>query len=154
VPVVLWAICITWFSTGAFSARSTNAYIDPALRYFFGNLSAEQLALAHAVIRKTAHFIEYAVLALLISRAITVPGARPSPGPLVRTLFYCALYAVADELHQTFETTRTGSAADVALDALGAAAGVLLFAWLRREVQSAAAVGRRAVGRLSARSRG
>ena len=69
-PVVIWATCISWFSTDAFSAQSTNSYIDPVLRYFFGELSAATFRFAHTTIRKSAHFLEYAVLAILLCRAL------------------------------------------------------------------------------------
>ena len=131
VPVVLWATCISWFSTDAFSARSTNSYIDPVLRYFFGELSAEGFRFAHTIIRKSAHFLEYAVLGMLVCRATAVPGARPSAGAIVRTIVACGLYAALDELHQTFVPNRTGAPTDVAIDTIGAAVGTSLLTWRR-----------------------
>jgi VanZ family protein len=131
IPVVLWAACISWFSTGAFSAQSTNAYIDPVLRRFLGELSPEAFRLAHAVIRKSAHLIEYAVLGMLMARALTLSDAPVTSAVIVRTIVYCALYASADELHQVFVPSRTGSPYDVLIDTLGTTAGTLLFAWRR-----------------------
>lgn len=131
VPVVVWATCISWFSTGAFSAQSTNSYIDPVLRYFFGDLSPESFRLAHSIIRKSAHFLEYAVLAVLVCRALTEPGTRPTTGVLVRGVAYCAIYACVDELHQMFVPKRTGSPYDSMLDTFGAAVGALVFARVR-----------------------
>jgi VanZ family protein len=147
VPVVLWAACISWFSTDAFSAQSTHRYIDPVIRWLLGDLSPEGFRLAHAVIRKTAHFIEYAVLAILVARALTPPHGPAPAGALVRAVVYCTLYAAADELHQVFEPRRGGSLSDVALDAIGAAAGALLLAWWR------AGPRRRVAAPLSAPSR-
>ncbi len=137
VPVVLWATCISWFSTDAFSARSTNSYIDPVLRYFFGELSAEGFRFAHSIIRKSAHFLEYSVLGILVCRATAVPGARPSAGAIVRTIVGCALYASLDELHQTFTRNRTGALSDVAIDATGAAIGTWLLSWRRARRRAA-----------------
>jgi VanZ family protein len=131
VPVVAWATCISWFSTGAFSAQSTNSYIDPVLRYFFGDLSAETFRFAHSIIRKIAHFLEYAVLAVLVCRALTEPKTRPTTGVLVRTVVYCAIYACVDELHQMFVPKRSGSPYDSMLDTFGAAVGALVFARVR-----------------------
>lgn len=150
MPVVLWAACISWFSTDAFSARSTNSYIDPVLRYLFGELSAEGFRFAHTIIRKGAHFLEYAVLGVLMCRAATASGARPSLGTVVRTIVLCGLYASLDELHQMFVPNRTGAAADVALDTIGASAGTWLFTWRRRTSGDSA----RAATRISARPRG
>ncbi len=130
VPVVVWATCISWFSTGAFSAQSTNSYIDPVLRYFFGELAPETFRFAHTIIRKSAHFLEYGVLAILLCRAITEPGARPTPAVVLRVVLWCAAYACLDELHQLFVPKRTGSLYDSLLDTTGATVGaLLLLAW-------------------------
>jgi len=154
IPVALWAACIWWFSGEAFSAKSTHNYIDPAIRFLFGDLSPAAIRLAHAAIRKTAHFLEYAILAMLLYRAVALPGARTRPSVLAKTVLYCALYASADELHQTFERTRTGSALDVALDATGATTGTLIIAWWRGVRGAAAGKDPRAKAGVSARSRG
>jgi VanZ family protein len=148
VPVALWAACISWFSTGAFSAQSTNRYIDPALRLLFGELSPEAFRLAHTIIRKSAHFIEYAILAILTGRALTAPGTRTSARVVVRALVYCALYACIDELHQFFVQSRTASPYDVAVDTIGASVGALIFAAVRRTRRDGTVAG------ISGRSRG
>jgi VanZ family protein len=41
-------------------------------------------------------------------------------------------WGVSDEAHQAFVPQRTPSAADVAADAIGGAAGILLWRWRRR----------------------
>ena len=131
VYVLVWAGFISWFSTGAFSAHSTNNYIDPVLRFFFGELSPQGFRLAHSVVRKAAHLLEYAVLAILLCRALTAPGARITVAVMVRAVVICALYASADEFHQTFEPDRTGSPVDVLIDSSGAVVATLLIAWWR-----------------------
>lgn len=148
VPVALWAACISWFSTGAFSAQSTNRYIDPALRLLLGELSPEAFRLAHTIIRKSAHFVEYTILAALTCRALTAPGTRVNARVVVRTLVYCTLYACADELHQFFVQNRTASPYDVAVDTTGASVGALAFAAVRGVRRSGTVAG------ISARSRG
>lgn len=132
LPVVVWAAFISWFSTDAFSARSTNSYIDPVLRYLFGDLTPAGFRLAHTVVRKSAHTIEYAILAILTCRALTTsPGERLTRGTMVRALLYCTVYALMDEAHQAFVPSRTGSGIDVGVDVMGATSGALLLAWWR-----------------------
>jgi len=131
VPVVVCAAFISWFSTDAFSARSTHNYIDPVLRLLFGDLSLAGMRLAHAVVRKLAHLTEYALLGSLLCRALAEPGAQLRLALLARVLLYCGLYASADELHQTFVMSRTGSPVDVGIDVAGAGIGALLFVWRR-----------------------
>jgi VanZ family protein len=133
LPVVVWATFISWFSTDAFSARSTNSYIDPVLRFFFGELTPAGFRLAHSIIRKSAHLTEYAILAMLTVRAQAEPGERVPRMALVRTLVYCAVYAMIDEGHQTLVPSRTGSPVDVLVDTTGAAIGATAFsAWRSR----------------------
>jgi VanZ family protein len=136
VPVVVWAAFISWFSSDAFSARSTHSYIDPILRFFFPDLTREGFRFAHSIIRKSAHFIEYAVLAVLICRALAADGGRLARRTIVRTIGYCAAYAMLDELHQALVPSRTGSAVDVMIDAIGATFGTLsLAAWRARRAR-------------------
>ena len=66
------------------------------------------------MLRKIAHAAEYAVLGALLLRALGRPGLAFALG---------VLYAVSDELHQTFVPGRAGSPLDVAIDAAGVARG-------------------------------
>jgi VanZ family protein len=74
------------------------------------------------VLRKIAHTAEYAVLGALLVRATRRPWLAVALG---------ALYAVSDELHQTFVPGRMGSPIDVAIDTVGVACGVFLWQSLR-----------------------
>jgi VanZ family protein len=76
------------------------------------------------VLRKIAHAGEYAVLGALLLRATSAPLPAIALG---------VLYAVSDEVHQTFVPGRQGSARDVLIDAVGVVAGVALCQrWLPR----------------------
>lgn len=135
-PVVVWAAFISWFSSDAFSARSTHSYIDPVLRYFFPDLTRAGFRFAHSIIRKSAHFIEYAVLGVLICRALAAHGGRLARRTIVRTIAYCAVYAGLDELHQTLVPSRSGSWLDVLIDVTGATVGTTaLAAWRARRAR-------------------
>jgi VanZ family protein len=116
-------VFISWFSSDAFSARSTNSYIDPVLRWLFGDLTPAGFRFAHNVIRKSAHLIEYAILAILACRAQTTPRMSIPRSVALRTLAGCAAYALVDEAHQAFVPSRTGSVVDVLVDVTGATLG-------------------------------
>ena len=75
------------------------------------------------LLRKLAHAAEFAVLGLLLVRAL----GRPLPAFVAG-----AAYAVTDEIHQAFVPGRLGSPLDVAIDAAGVAVGVALAMRLRR----------------------
>jgi VanZ family protein len=70
------------------------------------------------VLRKLAHATEYAILGALLVRASGRAGVAFGLG---------VLYAVSDEVHQSFVTGRHGAPLDVAVDALGVAVGVALW---------------------------
>ncbi|HVA83574.1 MAG TPA: VanZ family protein [Candidatus Binataceae bacterium] len=112
-PVLLWALVMFGLSTSYFSAENTSRIIDPILRFLMPGASAATIALGHGVVRKAAHFTNYAILFwLLISGPMR---ARP-----YRAFGLCVLYAFLDEGHQMFVPDRTPSLYDVALDSTGA----------------------------------
>ena len=75
------------------------------------------------VLRKLAHTVEYAGLGALLVRATGRSGLAFTLG---------TLYAVSDEIHQTFVAGRHGAPLDVAIDALGVICGILLWQSLSR----------------------
>jgi VanZ family protein len=75
------------------------------------------------VLRKLAHGAEYAVLGVLLWRALEHGWAA---------FWLATAYAVTDEIHQAFVTGRHASPIDVAIDAAGAAIGVALVVRARR----------------------
>ena len=74
------------------------------------------------VLRKAAHAAEFAVLGVLLARALAELPAFAAG----------VAYAVSDEVHQRFVPGREGALLDVAIDAAGVLLGVLL---LRRLVR-------------------
>lgn len=132
-PLVAWMAFIFFASTGEFSAANTSRIIGPLLRWLFPGISEEQLAHAHFLIRKAAHFTEYAVLAWLAARAF----ATSSNQSLHRRWFFIALalvviYALSDEYHQSFVQSRTASIYDSLIDMSGGLFALLLYALRRR----------------------
>jgi VanZ family protein len=104
LPVVVWAAVIFAFSS------------VPSLGTGLGTWDL--------VLRKLAHLSEYALLGLLLARAVRRPGLAVA---------LAAAYAVTDELHQTFVEGRHGAPLDVGIDTLGALVGVLVWSrWSRR----------------------
>jgi VanZ family protein len=134
--VALWTALIFSLSTDSFSADETSRIIGPLLDYFFPGLSSEAHALVHFAVRKTAHFVEYAVLGILTWRALrTGPPGRELRSVLLAFAFVVSVAAL-DETGQTTRASRTGSPRDSLLDATGGAAGIALAlgvrAWARR----------------------
>lgn len=82
------------------------------------------------VVKKSAHFTEFGVLALLLLRAWRGGWRRVSLADQLGALGLAAIYASMDELHQVFTAGRTPSPRDVGIDVSGAVSFLLLRAGL------------------------
>src|SRR5438128_2716238 len=136
MPVLLWMALIFYGSTDVLSSRNTSRLIGPFLRWFKPDISPATIELAQMIVRKGGHVTEYAVLGVLLWRAVraqtrTVPQHEPWPWRVVWiALLIAALYAASDELHQGFVVTRQASAWDVLIDSIGASMGLgLIWCW-------------------------
>lgn len=131
-PLVGWIAFIFFASTGAMSASNTSRIIGPLVRWLFPGITETQLLLVHFTVRKTAHFTEYAILALLAARAF-IPSTRQV---LRRHWFAAALALVAtvallDEYNQSFNAARTGTIWDSLIDISGGATALVALSWWR-----------------------
>ena len=112
----------------------TSRFIRPLLEFIFPGAPEETLLFYHGIIRKTAHFAEYAVLALLACRAFAGSASLwLSRSPYIAALVLVCLVAVLDEAQQSFNPTRTGSPFDVLIDVAGGLTAVSLsYLFVRR----------------------
>jgi VanZ family protein len=74
------------------------------------------------------HFLVYAGLALLLLWAMTGAGVRHAA---LWALAIAVLYGASDEFHQGFVPGRNPDVFDLATDAAGAAAAIVLATWVR-----------------------
>jgi VanZ family protein len=126
-PVVAWAALIFVASTSWFAGPRTESMIAPVLTWLFPRADPHTIATLHTIIRKLAHFTEYLILGLLISRALRdARGWRFEHAVMAVAL--ATVYAVSDEVHQRFVPGRTAAIGDVAVDALGALVGQVAVA--------------------------
>jgi len=112
-PVVAWTVILFTLSTSVFSAANTSRFFVPVLRWLLPSASTATISLIHGLIRKAAHFANYAILFWLLIRG-------PMAGRPYVALGLCVAYAMLDEGHQIFVPGRTASLYDVALDSSGA----------------------------------
>lgn len=126
VPVLLWMGVIFWLSGDQFSDERTAGWLSSMPVLGALGLPPTVVEVLNVIVRKCAHFVEYAVLSMLAYRAVTVSlGGRPARRAVVCAVALAVLCATADEVHQTTTRFRTGSPKDVALDSVGALAGAL-----------------------------
>ena len=97
--VFLWCGVIFWFSN-----RPTISTVDSYAIDF--------------VFKKIAHFIEYAILSVLIYRATK---------NLKLSIILSILYAISDEFHQSFVPGREPRVRDVIIDSVGSVAGAIIW---------------------------
>jgi VanZ family protein len=130
LPPAIWMALIFLASTGAGSAKNTSQIIGPLLRWIFGTITDETVWTMQFYIRKTGHAVGYAILAILCWRALTNRQRWTKEVWQARSAFIAwtiaSVYAITDELHQSFNPSRQGSVWDVLLDSCGAALGLLL----------------------------
>lgn len=137
LPPILWMVAMFTASTNLGSFQHSSRFLAPVLRWLFPHITDESLGSVVFVIRKLAHLSEYAVLACLVWRAIRQPRrneTRPWSWPQMwAALLLVFLFAVSDETHQRFVSSREASVRDVLIDTAGALVGLLVLGALGRE---------------------
>jgi len=136
-PVGVWLVVISLESTNYASARNTFGLLYEVWTMLFGRVDLQLIVLMDTVLRKSGHFIGYAILSGLVFRALKGTQrdrlklvVQRSWGTHFRDVWQLewAVIAVlmtiviasADEIHQTFLDSRTGRWQDVAIDTSGA----------------------------------
>ena len=137
---VIACIGVIWLLAGDdFSARETGSILDPMLRWLFSGIARSEMDAVHFGVRKVAHAVEYALLALLAFRAFWLSAELRSAITMVLALLLVLAVAGLDEYQQGQSAVRTGSSRDVAIDFAGGVIGIALLLFLRRSLSLRAA---------------
>ena len=128
LPLLIWIGVIFVGSTSVMSVPHTSRYIIPVLLWLKPGMTVQTIWVIIMVMRKSAHVIEYAVLALLLWRALRSLRILRTKTLMVSgaVLLGCAMLAASDEFHQVFVKSRTPAVRDVLLDVTGAVFGLLI----------------------------
>jgi VanZ family protein len=122
---------IFFLSTDVLSDQRTSRFIGPILRWLNPGISDVAVREIQYAVRKCGHLSEYAVLAILLQRAMNLATTnttfRWTWSHAGWALFLAALYACTDEFHQAFVPSRQASIWDVLIDTVGG--GIGLAAW-------------------------
>ena len=127
LPVLIWLGVIFLGSTDMLSAEHTSRFLVPFLRWIDPQISFATLNAIQLGIRKLGHLTEYAILAMLLWRALR-SGTRWQMKMSILFLVAAlasAIFAASDEFHQSFVPSRTASPNDVMIDICGALIGLL-----------------------------
>lgn len=152
-PVVFWLGVIRAESTDTASSANTGAILYKVITAVAPHVEPSFVEQLNAVLRKTGHFLGYAILSALVFLALRYTNhdrlrhllQRPW-GIYLRdywrgewALLGILLTIVAasfDEIHQTFIPSRTGRWQDVVLDTCGAVViQVVIYLWSSRAIR-------------------
>ena len=133
-------ILVLVFTGLIFYNSSLSASSSDEVSYFFVKLIAGinsfldtpvSLQAMNHIIRKTAHFLEYFVQALLLCNAFQTSriGRKASHGYI---LLFSLMTAVFDEYIQLYSLGRSGQVTDIMLDFSGSVTGWLGFQFWKR----------------------
>jgi VanZ family protein len=130
---LLWMLPASWMGVifyfshqpGKESAQMSGWFtkIVEAIAYVF-NISSTEVDL-HLLVRKGAHFTEFAILGFLLFIALYFTREKLLPSSII-ALITGVLYGVFDELHQLFIPGRSCQVADILIDASGILIAILL----------------------------
>jgi VanZ family protein len=137
-PVAAWLGVIRLESTDLGSSAHTSSLLYQVLSFFVPRISPFVVWELDALLRKTGHFVGYAILSALVFLAMRntyrdrlEPALRRTWGTRLSDLWRwewvllgmmaAALVASLDELHQSYIPSRTGRWQDVLIDSSGAA---------------------------------
>ncbi len=94
--------------------------------YYFSTQQTAQIipeTVPHFIFFKTLHLLEYAFLAILLYHALYRKKS---------TIIIAYLYALSDEIHQTFVVGRSGRFKDTFIDLLGIIIGLYILKQFRK----------------------
>ena len=146
IATIIWMVVIFIFShqTGttsqSFSGGITEAIVKIIMDDFESLSASEQLKILETtnfIIRKGAHFTEYCILGIFTkltlltylykdtTRYIKYKTKKLLLTNSVYSIIISALYAVSDEIHQSFTADRSPAILDVVIDSSGALCAII-----------------------------
>lgn len=141
ILVVFWMGLIFYFSSfkGDESTEQSQGFlyntIGNIVEFFNKDISVEEKELIiekyDPIVRKVAHACVYMILAFLVCLLINCYNDKINK-VIVLSLIFCIIYAISDEVHQTFVEGRNGEVRDVLIDSIGIIVSNIGF-YLRRK---------------------
>ncbi len=140
VILILWMIVIFLFSQdpGASSSDKSDTiatFIVNVISNITGNdysdTLSEKIENCVFIVRKSAHFLEYFILGVLIINVLKDYKVL-SIKIFILSILFCLLYAIGDEVHQLFIPQREGRVLDVLIDTSGSIIGVSIYCLINK----------------------
>jgi VanZ family protein len=130
LPVVVWMILIFIASADTESGYRGSRILAPIIRWFVPDIDPLSLQKTVLFARKGVHFVTFGILAALVFRALSAGAGKACRATNAWTAWgITVVYAISDEVHQSFVPSRVGAPLDVVIDALGAGFTLLILSW-------------------------
>ena len=134
ILLILWLVVIFMFSSDHADESSKKSdgianYIVSTIENITGHKFKsfnKVLDTCIVLVRKSAHFLEYMVLGILVINVIKDIKILEIKY-IVMAIIFCMLYSISDEIHQLFVPGRAGRIFDCFIDTLGSTTGILLY---------------------------
>lgn len=128
IIVIIWMLIIFIMSSfnSTQSSNQSNFIVD-IIANIFNITNTSTLSI---IIRKLAHYTEYLILGILVINL----NNNKNKG-LYLSMIVCLLYAISDELHQSFAPGRSCQLVDVTIDFIGALTGIFIYKQTRNSNQ-------------------
>lgn len=138
VSVSIMALIFFFSSQTATESSDTSGRLATLLAkalgsIFHGEALENIMSLCQFIVRKGAHFLLYTIL------GISVYNSLPQGGRWTRFFIavgICIVYAISDEVHQTFVDGRSGEIRDVFVDSTGSLVGAVLMRSAKCEMRN------------------
>jgi VanZ family protein len=128
ILLIIWLITIFMFSNdkAQVSSAKSDGISTTICNIIDSNCSESTLDTIIFIVRKTAHFLEYLILGILVINVIKDYKVLELKY-LITGVVICMLYSISDELHQLFISGRSCQIRDVLIDTLGSITGIYLY---------------------------
>jgi VanZ family protein len=131
LPPLIWMLFISP-TNDALTVSSTSHIIVPLLKWLFPNADPVTIDSFHILVRKSIHFLEYALLAFLLFRAFRGKNKDWQ----MRWILYAGIitigYSSLDEFFQTLIPSRTGELSDWMIDVAGAVFALCIITAMKK----------------------
>lgn len=129
---VFWMGVLFYFSSQPVvqSRGFSMIFADKFVEIF--KIESLSLGMVNHYIRKSAHFISYMVLSIILMNIFRVKD-QPLFKSMVMSLVLSFIFACTDEFHQLFVDGRGGQIRDVVLDTSGASFGIIMYGFIFRK---------------------
>lgn len=132
-----WMGVIFFFSaqSGESSDSQSGFVVDIIKAVLPFNISDEGIDTLSFLVRKLAHFTEYAILGIFYIQTLIAGDKRERELRwLIISALMCFIYAVTDEFHQSFTDGRSPAVMDVFIDTAGGLSGAAICVAVRNIV--------------------